>query len=69
MPRNNYHSKSMKVNSPKTMKSVNSKAKPSDGDWNAAKANRKAFNEQKQFQKAKQIQKPKVSIPKLTNRL
>ena len=39
-PKDNYHSKPMKVTSPKAMKNVNPKVKPSDGDWNAAKAKR-----------------------------
>ncbi|MFS7971873.1 putative transcription factor interactor and regulator CCHC(Zn) family [Helianthus anomalus] len=50
-PKDNYHSKPMKVSSPKAMKNVNPKVKPSDGV-----AQPKATNT---FVKPKQIWKPK----------
>ncbi|KAM0051467.1 putative transcription factor interactor and regulator CCHC(Zn) family [Helianthus debilis subsp. tardiflorus] len=64
-PKDNYHSKPMKVSSPKAMKNVNPKVKPSDGDWNAAKNKRKAVQEQKSVFKTN---KPElVAQPKATN--
>ncbi|KAL9994566.1 putative 6-phosphogluconolactonase [Helianthus debilis subsp. tardiflorus] len=64
-PKGNYHSKPMKVSSPKAMKNVNPKVKPSDGDWNAAKNKRKAVQEQKSVFKTN---KPEpVAQPKATN--
>ncbi|KAJ0787487.1 putative transcription factor interactor and regulator CCHC(Zn) family [Helianthus annuus] len=63
-PKGNYHSKPMKVSSPKAMKNVNPKVKPSDGDWNAAKNKRKAFQEQKHLSKTETA---KVAQPKATN--
>ncbi|KAM0044556.1 putative transcription factor interactor and regulator CCHC(Zn) family [Helianthus debilis subsp. tardiflorus] len=64
-PKGNYHSKPMKVSSPKAMKNVNPKVNPSDGDWNAAKNKRKAVQEQKSVFKTN---KPEpVAQPKATN--
>ncbi|KAJ0714647.1 putative transcription factor interactor and regulator CCHC(Zn) family [Helianthus annuus] len=48
-PKDKYHSKPIKVSSPKSMKNVNPKVKPSNRDWNAAKNKRKASQEQKTF--------------------
>ncbi|KAJ0844940.1 putative transcription factor interactor and regulator CCHC(Zn) family [Helianthus annuus] len=66
-PKGNYHSKPMKVSSPKAMKNVNPKVKPSDGDWNAAKNKRKAVQEQKCFSKTQKPEQVKVAQPKATN--
>ncbi|MFS7975402.1 putative transcription factor interactor and regulator CCHC(Zn) family [Helianthus anomalus] len=66
-PKGNYHSKPMKVSSPKAMKNVNSKVKPSDGDWNAAKNKRKAVQEQKSVFKTNKPEPVKVAQPKATN--
>ncbi|MFS7981619.1 putative transcription factor interactor and regulator CCHC(Zn) family [Helianthus anomalus] len=66
-PKGNYHSKPMKVSSPKAMKNVNPKVKPSDGDWNAAKNKRKASQEQKRFSKTNKPETAKVAQPKATN--
>ncbi|MFS8006953.1 putative transcription factor interactor and regulator CCHC(Zn) family [Helianthus anomalus] len=66
-PKGNYHSKPMKVSSPKAMKNVNPKVKPSDGDWNAAKNKRKAVQEQKSVFKTHKPEPVKVAQPKATN--
>ncbi|MFS7955752.1 putative transcription factor interactor and regulator CCHC(Zn) family [Helianthus anomalus] len=66
-PKGNYHSKPMKVSSPKAMKNVNPKVKPSDGDWNAAKNKRKAVQEQKYVFKTHKPEPVKVAQPKATN--
>ncbi|KAJ0957590.1 putative transcription factor interactor and regulator CCHC(Zn) family [Helianthus annuus] len=66
-PKDNYHSKPMKVSSPKAMKNVNPKVKPSDGDWNAAKNKHKAVQEQKRFSKTNKPESAKVAQPKATN--
>ncbi|KAM0045672.1 putative transcription factor interactor and regulator CCHC(Zn) family [Helianthus debilis subsp. tardiflorus] len=66
-PKDNYHSKPMKVSSPKAMKNVNPKVKPSDGDWNAAKNKRKASQEQKRFSKTNKPETAKVAQQKATN--
>ncbi|KAF5767713.1 putative transcription factor interactor and regulator CCHC(Zn) family [Helianthus annuus] len=66
-PKGNYHSKPMKVSSPKAMKNVNPKVKPSDGDWNAAKNKRKAVQEQKSVSKTNKPETAKVAQPKATN--
>ncbi|KAJ0585253.1 putative transcription factor interactor and regulator CCHC(Zn) family [Helianthus annuus] len=66
-PKDNYHSKPMKVSSPKAMKNVNPKVKPSDGDWNAAKNKRKAVQEQKSVFKTHKSEPVKVPQPKATN--
>ncbi|KAJ0705177.1 putative transcription factor interactor and regulator CCHC(Zn) family [Helianthus annuus] len=66
-PKDNYHSKPMKVSSPKAMKNVNPTVKPSDGDWNAAKNKRKASQEQKCFSKTNKPETAKVAQPKATN--
>ncbi|KAJ0633684.1 putative transcription factor interactor and regulator CCHC(Zn) family [Helianthus annuus] len=66
-PKGNYHSKPMKVSSPKAMKNVNPKVKPSDGDWNAAKNKHKAFQEQKRVSKTNKPETVKVAQPKATN--
>ncbi|KAJ0811945.1 hypothetical protein HanPSC8_Chr17g0756371 [Helianthus annuus] len=65
--KDNYHSKPMKVSSPKAMKNVNPKVKPSDGDWNAAKNKRQAFQEQKRFSKTNKSETTKVAQSKATN--
>ncbi|KAM0064433.1 putative transcription factor interactor and regulator CCHC(Zn) family [Helianthus debilis subsp. tardiflorus] len=66
-PKDNYHSKPMKVSSPKAMKNVNPKVKPSDGDWNAAKNKRKAVQEQKSVFKTHKPEPVKVAQLKATN--
>ncbi|KAJ0716211.1 putative transcription factor interactor and regulator CCHC(Zn) family [Helianthus annuus] len=66
-PKGNYHSKPMKVSSPKAMKNVIPKVKPSDGDWNAAKNKRKAVQEQKSVFKTNKPESAKVAQPKATN--
>ncbi|MFS7932533.1 putative transcription factor interactor and regulator CCHC(Zn) family [Helianthus anomalus] len=66
-PKGNYHSKPMKVSSPKAMKNVNPKVKPSDGDWNAAKNKRKASQEQNRFSKTNKPETAKVAQQKATN--
>ncbi|KAM0067448.1 putative transcription factor interactor and regulator CCHC(Zn) family [Helianthus debilis subsp. tardiflorus] len=66
-PKDNNHSKPMKVSSPKAMKNVNPKVKPSDGDWNAAKNKRRASQEQKCFSKTNKPETAKVAQPKATN--
>ncbi|KAJ0496452.1 putative transcription factor interactor and regulator CCHC(Zn) family [Helianthus annuus] len=65
--KDNYHSKPMKVSSPKAMKNVNPKVKPSDGDWNAAKNKRKAVQEQKRVSKINKPETARVAQPKATN--
>ena len=63
-PKDNYHSKLMKVTSPKAMRNVNPKVKPSDGDWNVAKAKRKQALKTKPVLKPKQVSKAtKVKNP------
>ncbi|KAJ0858355.1 putative transcription factor interactor and regulator CCHC(Zn) family [Helianthus annuus] len=66
-PKDNYHSKPMKVLSPKAMKNVIPKVKPSDGDWNAAKNKCKAVQEQKRFSQTNKPELAKVAQPKATN--
>ncbi|KAJ0764470.1 putative transcription factor interactor and regulator CCHC(Zn) family [Helianthus annuus] len=66
-PKGNYHSKPMKVSSPKAMKNVNPEVKPSDGDWNVAKNKRKAVQEQKSIFKTHKPEQVKVAQPKATN--
>ncbi|KAF5809187.1 putative transcription factor interactor and regulator CCHC(Zn) family [Helianthus annuus] len=66
-PKDNYHSKPMKVSSPKAMKNVNPKVKPSDGDWNAAKNKRKVVQELKCVSKTYKPESAKVAQPKATN--
>ncbi|KAJ0939564.1 putative transcription factor interactor and regulator CCHC(Zn) family [Helianthus annuus] len=63
-PNDNYHSKPMKVSSPKAMKNVNPKVKPPNGDWNTAKNKSKAVQEQKRLSKTESA---KVAQPKATN--
>ena len=54
----------MKVTSPKAMNNVNLKVKPSDGDWNTAKAKRKQALKTKPVVKPKQVSKAtKVKNP------
>jgi len=54
----------MKVTSAKAMKNVNPKVKPSDGDWNAAKAKRQNALKQKSVLKTKPVSKdPKLAKP------
>ncbi|MFS7906755.1 putative transcription factor interactor and regulator CCHC(Zn) family [Helianthus anomalus] len=67
-PKDNYHSKPMKVSSPKAMKNVNPKVKPSDGDWNAAKAKRKQALKPTQISKTNKVDKPTV-LPKASKKL
>ncbi|MFS7988196.1 putative transcription factor interactor and regulator CCHC(Zn) family [Helianthus anomalus] len=66
-PKDNNHSKPMKVFSPKAMKNVNPKVERSNGDWNAAKNKRKAVQEQKRVSKTIKPEIAKVAQPKATN--
>ncbi|KAJ0457287.1 putative transcription factor interactor and regulator CCHC(Zn) family [Helianthus annuus] len=67
-PKGNYHSKPMKVSSPKAMKNVNPTVKPSDGDWNAAKAKRKQALKPTKISKNNKVDKPNV-LPKASKKL
>ncbi|XP_035845729.1 DNA-binding protein HEXBP-like [Helianthus annuus] len=59
-PRDKYNSKPMKVSSPTAMKNVNPNVKPSDEDWNAAKAKRKQALKPTQVLKSNKVDKPTV---------
>ncbi|KAM0064901.1 putative transcription factor interactor and regulator CCHC(Zn) family [Helianthus debilis subsp. tardiflorus] len=65
-PKDNYHSKPMEVSSPKAMKNVNPKVKPSDGELNASKK-RKAVQEQKFVSKTNKPGTAGVAQPKAIN--
>ncbi|MFS7980325.1 putative transcription factor interactor and regulator CCHC(Zn) family [Helianthus anomalus] len=67
-PKDNYHSKPMKVSSPKAKKNVNPKVKPSDGDWNAAKAKRKQALKPTKISKNNKVDKQTV-LPKASKKL
>ena len=67
-PRDKSHSKPMKVSSPKAMKKVNPKVKPSDGDWNATKDKRKQALKPTQVSKSNKVDKP-IVLPKASKRV
>ncbi|KAJ0857527.1 hypothetical protein HanRHA438_Chr13g0591251 [Helianthus annuus] len=58
----------MKVEKPKAMMNKHPQVKPSDGDWNAAKAKRKQALKPKQVLKNKRVEKQTV-LPKAPKKL
>ncbi|KAM0045970.1 hypothetical protein Hdeb2414_s0009g00310261 [Helianthus debilis subsp. tardiflorus] len=58
----------MKVEKPKAMMNKGPKVKPSDEDWNAAKAKRKQALKPKQVLKNKRVEKQTI-LPKATKKL
>ncbi|KAJ0875862.1 putative transcription factor interactor and regulator CCHC(Zn) family [Helianthus annuus] len=69
-PKDNYHSKPMKVSLPKAMKNVNPKVKPSDGEMNATKKKKKHARLSRNkffFSKTNKLGTAGVAQPKATN--
>ncbi|KAM0036988.1 putative transcription factor interactor and regulator CCHC(Zn) family [Helianthus debilis subsp. tardiflorus] len=66
--RDRSYSKPMKDEKPKAMMNKSPKVKPSDGDWNAAKAKRKQALKPKQVLKNKKVEKQNV-LPKAPKKL
>ncbi|XP_022041868.1 dentin sialophosphoprotein-like [Helianthus annuus] len=66
--RDRSYSKPMKVEKPKAMMNRSPKVKPSDGDWNAAKAKRKQALKPKQILKNNKVEKQTV-LPKAPKKL
>ncbi|KAM0040032.1 putative transcription factor interactor and regulator CCHC(Zn) family [Helianthus debilis subsp. tardiflorus] len=67
-PRDRTYSKPMKVEKPKAMMNKRPQVKPSDGDWNAAKAKRKQALKPNQILKKKKVEKQTV-LPKAPQKL